>query len=142
MQLLFGLASAILFMQKEFGSAVIGKWPLAVLGCTIYLATESFGSLVVALFWSFTASSSKTDEAKRGFPLIVAAAQVGAVCGSALLLVKIPVATLYSLAFVFMFGIMYTIYYLIKTTPKEHMVSDKVEKKAKPDFFAGHTACL
>ena len=134
---IFGLASIILFMQKELGSAAIGKWPLAILGCTIYLATESFGSLVVALFWSFTASSSKTDEAKRGFPLIVAAAQVGAVCGSALLLVKIPVSTLYSLAFVFMFGIMYTIYYLIKTTPKEHMVSDKVEKKSKPDFFAG-----
>jgi len=135
---IFAFVAFVLFMQKEFGSLAIGKLPLAATGMLVYLATESFGSLVVALFWSFTVSSSKTDEAKRGFPLIVAAAQVGAVAGSSLMLIQgLPVWPLYLMALIFMFGIMYTIYYLVKTTPKEHMVSDKVEKQSKPDFFAG-----
>lgn len=135
---LFAFVSAVLFMQKTFGSEFVGKYPLAATGILVYLATESFGSLVVALFWSFTASSSKTDEAKRGFPLIVAAAQIGAVAGSSLMLIKgLPVWPLYLMALIFMFGIMYTVYYLVGTTPKELMVSDKAEKKSKPDFFAG-----
>ena len=136
--ILFAVMSAALYICDTFGAQVIGKYPLMILGIGGYLATESMGSLLVALFWSFTASSVKTEEAKRGYPLIIAAAQIGAVGGSSLMLVPaFPAYILYALSFCFMFGIMYTIHYLVTTTPKEQMTSDKEEKKSKPNFFAG-----
>lgn len=55
-----------------------------MLGWVIYLGIESFGSLVVALFWSFVASSTETESAKRGYPLIIAGAQIGSITGPTL----------------------------------------------------------
>jgi len=55
-----------------------------ILGWVIYLAIESFGSLVVALFWSFVASATDTSAAKRGYPLIIAGAQIGSITGPTL----------------------------------------------------------
>ncbi len=52
-----------------------------LLGWAIYLAIESFGSLVVALFWSFVASTTETASAKRGYGLIIAGAQIGSISG-------------------------------------------------------------
>lgn len=51
-------------------------------GWLIYLIIESFGSIVVALFWSFVASSVNSDSAKRGYPIIIFGAQLGAVLGA------------------------------------------------------------
>jgi len=51
-------------------------------GWFIYLIIESFGSIVVALFWSFVASSVNSDSAKRGYPIIIFGAQLGAVLGT------------------------------------------------------------
>jgi ATP:ADP antiporter, AAA family len=55
-----------------------------ILGWVIYLSIESFGSLLVALFWSFVASVTDTASAKKGFPLIIAGAQIGSIAGPAL----------------------------------------------------------
>jgi ATP:ADP antiporter, AAA family len=44
-----------------------------------YLFVESFGSLVVALFWAFAADTTEPLSAKRGFPLVVAIGQLGGV---------------------------------------------------------------
>lgn len=55
-----------------------------VLGWVIYLGIESFGSLVVALFWSFVASTTDTSSAKRGYALIIAGAQIGSIAGPTL----------------------------------------------------------
>ncbi len=52
-----------------------------LLGWIIYLSIESFGSLVVALFWSFVASSTDTSSAKKGYALIISGAQVGSIAG-------------------------------------------------------------
>lgn len=56
----------------------------AILGWVTYFTVESFASLVVALFWSFVASSMDTATAKRGFPVIVFGAQIGSVLGNIL----------------------------------------------------------
>lgn len=50
-----------------------------VVGYAWYLFVESFGSLVVALFWAFAADTTKPTSAKRGFPLIVAIGQLGGI---------------------------------------------------------------
>lgn len=137
---IFGGMTTVLLISEKFGPEYVGKWPLAIAGVVGYLATECFGSLVIALFWSFTVSVTKTEEAKSGFPFIIALGQIGAISGSALLFTGSVLApwALYFLAMVFMLCVIYTMYTLIKTVPKHEMVSDKAEeKKAKPDFFAG-----
>lgn len=49
------------------------------LGYFWYLFVESFGSLVVALFWAFSADTTEPSSAKRGFPLVVALGQIGGI---------------------------------------------------------------
>ncbi len=49
------------------------------LGYFWYLFVESFGSLVVALFWAFAADTTEPGPAKKGFPLVVAIGQLGGV---------------------------------------------------------------
>jgi len=49
------------------------------LGYLWYLFVESFGSLVVALFWAFAADTTDPTSAKRGFPLVVAIGQMGGI---------------------------------------------------------------
>ncbi len=49
------------------------------LGYLWYLFVESFGSLVVALFWAFSADTTDPTSAKRGFPLVVAIGQMGGI---------------------------------------------------------------
>jgi AAA family ATP:ADP antiporter len=51
-------------------------------GWLIYVVIESFGSIVVALFWSFVASSVDASSAKKGYPIIIFGAQLGAVLGT------------------------------------------------------------
>lgn len=56
--------------------------PLAatrILGYVWYLFVESFGSLVVALFWAFATDTTEPTSAKRGFSLIVAIGQTGGI---------------------------------------------------------------
>lgn len=48
-------------------------------GYVWYVFVESFGSLVVALFWAFAADTTEPTSAKRGFPLVVAIGQMGGI---------------------------------------------------------------
>lgn len=50
-----------------------------ILGYSWYLFVESFGSLVVALFWAFATDTTEPTSAKRGFPLVVAIGQMGGI---------------------------------------------------------------
>eukprot|EP01103_Thecamoeba_quadrilineata_P011647 TRINITY_DN2821_c0_g1_i1.p1 TRINITY_DN2821_c0_g1~~TRINITY_DN2821_c0_g1_i1.p1 ORF type:complete len:465 (-),score=88.82 TRINITY_DN2821_c0_g1_i1:88-1482(-) len=51
------------------------------LGWVIYFSIESFGSIVVAMYWSYVALNCKTEEAKKGYPFIVTFSQIGAIIG-------------------------------------------------------------
>src|SRR5438552_2920324 len=46
------------------------------------VSVESYGSIVIALFWSFVASTMDTSSAKRGYPIIISGAQCGSVLGA------------------------------------------------------------
>ncbi len=134
---LFGLISLGLYLHGVYGPAFLGYKILAALGVVSYLATESYGSLIVALFWSFAISTTKGDEAKRGFPFIIAIAQVGTIGGSALVYLAIPGWKLFLLCMATIGGLLATIYYMVNHLPKAELTSDREEKKSSPDFFAG-----
>jgi len=146
--ILFTTIACLIFAKEAYGAHVVGKQLLAVVGWTNYFAVESFGSLVVALFWSFTNSITTTDAAKRGFPFIVSCMQVGAIGGSGLLLFTEHVGVMWPfifLAAMFMFAIVGMIWYFIRTTPKEEMVSNHaaaVNEKKKDGFWQGFTSGL
>lgn len=50
-----------------------------IIGYVWYLFVESFGSLVVALFWAFATDTTEPASAKRGFALVVAIGQIGGI---------------------------------------------------------------
>jgi len=50
-----------------------------VVGYLFYVFVESFGSLVIALFWAFATDTTNAGPAKKGFPLVVAIGQMGGI---------------------------------------------------------------
>ena len=72
---------AAMLNNPSIGLANHEASPYRLLGWTMYLAIETFGSLMITLFWSFVVSSTDTQSAKRGYPLILAGAQIGAIIG-------------------------------------------------------------
>lgn len=136
--LCFATIGTVLFLQATEGSAFVGATVLKYTGICNYLLTESLGSVLVALFWSFTVSISTTDQAKRTFPFIVALGQIGSVGGSSLMLIKrLPTWPLFFVAVGCLVGLISAIHYLVKSTPADQMKSDKEEKKSKPDMLGG-----
>ncbi len=51
------------------------------LGFIIYVFVESYGSLVVALFWAFASDTTESNSAKKGFYLVTAIGQLGGIIG-------------------------------------------------------------
>lgn len=139
--IIFSYMTVILFLKHSYGDAFLGRKLLAASGIFGYLFTESFGSLMVALFWSFTVSSSTSDQAKRAFPFIVAAGQFGAIGGSALMLINSSIIwPFYAFVVICLACFIATISYLIKTIPAENLQSDigHGHKKA-PHAWSGFT---
>jgi ATP:ADP antiporter, AAA family len=79
------LCFSLLMMLVQANSEAIGSRSFLalagtkILGYSWYLFVESFGSLVVALFWAFAADTTEPVHAKRGFPLVVAIGQLGGI---------------------------------------------------------------
>lgn len=145
--LFLGIGCGLLLMNL-YGASVLGKAGLAYLGWVSYFATESFGSLVIALFWSYAASVSTTAEAKKGFPLIIAGAQIGAIGGSSLTLFTNQIGGVWPLFFiasVMTACIMYAIVFFIRTVPAPDRVGNKeaaATAKKKDGFFKGFVSGL
>ncbi len=120
-----------------------------ILGYFWYLFVESFGSLVVALFWAFAADTTEPAPAKRGFPLVVAIGQMGGIISpygigglphrlgfttDALSMVCLGVLTL---------AIIPLVHYFLRATPSHLLASfqgkneKEVEKEQEPGFLEG-----
>jgi ATP:ADP antiporter, AAA family len=119
------------------------------LGYLWYLFVESFGSLVVALFWAFAADSTDPTQAKRGFPLVVAIGQMGGiVCpyGIGGLPHRLGLTT-DTLSMVILGALILSIiplvHYFLRATPAHllkpfHGKNEKTEeKKQEPGFLEG-----
>lgn len=129
---IFSYMTGILFVKHMYGDLFLGKTLLATSSILGYLFTESFGSLMVALFWSFTISSTTSDQAKRAFPFIAASGQFGAIGGSSLMLIKTSVIwPFYAIVVLCLIAFITTIWYLMNTIPADQMQADMPDKPTK-----------
>jgi len=145
---IFASVAGVLLFKDLYGIEAVGRFPLAAMGWVSYFAIESFGSLVAALFWSFSNSITDSSSAKRGFPLIVAGAQVGAVAGSSLMIFTGKIGSLWPLlaiATLFVVAVMLVIRHFMKVVPAEQMVGDRAAaatEKEKDGFIWGFVSGL
>jgi AAA family ATP:ADP antiporter len=129
-----------------------------------YVYVESFGSLIVALFWAFTADTTKPDAAARGYPLVAFGGQIGNIVGpSALIFImkyfahieltaegEMPAggaaqsamvhAGAVVLAAVIMGMIMLLVKFFMSSIPKEQLVGYHAKsdhQESEPGFFEG-----
>ena len=120
-----------------------------VLGYVWYVFVESFGSLVVALFWAFAADTTEPASAKRGFPFVVALGQIGGILfpytiGGLPHRLGLTTDTL-SLLFlgILILIIIPLVRYFLRATPRHlldsfHGKNEKqVEKEQEPGFLEG-----
>lgn len=79
----FGLFTAIALLLKHptIGLANAQADPSRILGWISYCSIESFGSVMVSLFWSFCNSNFSLETAKSSYGIMVAFAQVGSIIG-------------------------------------------------------------
>jgi AAA family ATP:ADP antiporter len=63
-------------------NTIADNWRL--LGWTYYLFVESFGSIMVVLFWTYAADITSPEAGKRWFPFLSFMAQFGQLIGSAI----------------------------------------------------------
>lgn len=139
--IIFSYMTGILFIKHIYGDIFLGRKLLAISGILGYLFTESFGSLMVALFWSFTISSTTSDQAKRAFPFITAAGQFGAIGGSSLMLIKTSIIwPFYATVVLCLLSFITTIWYLTTTIPAQQMQNDTPpEHKKTHHAWSGFT---
>lgn len=140
---LFTAAAVLLFINDTYGAHILGKTALAIMGWSTYFLTESFGSLVVALFWSFTSSITSSEAAKRGYPFIFAAAQLSAIISSSALFFSGSIGALWPIllfAGCLVIAVIPCMHYFVKTTPEHELTGDPVAaqtEKEKDGFFKG-----
>ncbi len=127
----------------------VSMWATKALGYTWYVFVESFGSLVVALFWAFAADTTDPTSAKRGFPLVVAIGQMGGIFfpyGIGGLPHRLGLSTdALSMAFlgVLILLILPLFRYFLRATPSHLLAAFEgknekaVEKKQEPGFLEG-----
>src|SRR5262249_37731665 len=141
---IFGGITIALLLRNFYGDLFLGKTLLATLGWVSFFAIESFGSLIVALFWSFTNSICDSESAQSGYPLIISNAPFGAIGGSAFIIFAptVGVWQLFLLVTLFVVGVIPVIHYFMKTIPASQMVGNKqaaATEKKEEGFIEGFT---
>lgn len=125
-----------------------------VLGYLWYVFVESYGSLVVALFWAFAADITSPDSAKKGFSLVVAIGQLGGIVGP-FFISGLPKRLGFStsaisliVCSVFILSLMWLVRNFLTVTPKNLLESfhgkneASAEKEQEPGFFEGLTLLM
>lgn len=145
----FIYAGAFLIMSYLLNSETFGmlapkanRW--ALLGWITYVIIESFGTLVVALFYAFMADTTTPELGKKGYFITATLAQVGAILGSSLVKncsVSQGVPKLVGIAGSLILLIPVLVWFIMWYLPKSEFVGYQakghVEKKQKPGFVEG-----
>lgn len=143
---LMALGFAVAFMHPEIGLANHVESPSRLIGWAWYVYVESFGSLIVALFWAFTTDITDAESAKRGFPLIALFGQMGNIFGPMFLQAKryglansAPIVAVIGLL-IFVTGFLLS--FFMKVVPASQMVGYQEvgtheEKHKEPGLFEG-----
>lgn len=145
---LYGLAAlgfSYAFMDPAMGLLNTVAAPDRWIGWCWYLFVESFGSLVVALFWAITVDTTKPESASRGFPIIAMLGQFGNIIGPKFLKAKLwgfaTSAPIVGICGILMFISMVLMYIFMNTTPPEllkgYHTGEPAHKDEEPGFFEG-----
>ena len=149
----FGIGAAAPYVGKGslFGAFFKSFWGRSVIGWFWYVFVESFGSLLVALFWAFTSDITKPGAARRGFPMIALLGQMGNILGPKFVTAKklgfatsSPVVVILAMLILCVGGLLWL---FVTVTPKEELEGfqdaevEKKEfedaKKEEPGFLDG-----
>ena len=146
--IIFGL----LFYHQTIGLANTQVDSGRIVGWLWYVFVESYGSIVVALFWAFAADLVSPNSARRGFPIVVMIGQLGAILGPKFLTplgknVFGSSAPTVLICGIFIALMMLGIYLFMRTTPKSELVGYHkkdagASKEVEPGFFEGLTLML
>jgi ATP:ADP antiporter, AAA family len=146
---LYGTIALIMFFcfrDPSMGLANTVKDPTRILGWLWYVWVESFGSLIVALFWAIVSDITSPDAAKRGFPLIALLGQIGNIFGPYFMNARrlgfansAPVVGILA-GMIFAIGIVFWIF--MHVTPADQLKGYRAEGEAdevegEPGFFEG-----
>ncbi len=141
------IAFMFAFLSPTMGLANTVASPSRLVGWAWYVYVESFGSLIVALFWAFTTDIAKPDEAKRGFPLIALLGQSGNIVGPFVLRASrfgfATSAPIVGIIGLLMFVIGFLMWVFVQVTPKDQLkgyegeTTKKEESHEEPGFLDG-----
>ena len=141
------LGFAWAFSHEQIGLANLAQDPYRMVGWAWYVFVESFGSLVVALFWAIATDITKPEAAKRGFPLIGLFAQIANMVFPYFLTAKklnfTSSAPVVAICGAMMIAMAFLMMNFIRTTPAKDLVgyagagSEHTEEPGEPGFFEG-----
>lgn len=145
--ILLGFAETI---PKELTSQFFSlSLALKFLGYLWYIFVDSFGSLMVALFWAFAADTTDPTSAKKGFSFILAIGQIGGILLPYFIVglphrlhLKSDILSISMLGAICLCIIPFVKYFL-RTTPATLLLSftngkkAEEQKKLKPDLIEG-----
>ena len=133
------------FMHPVMGLANTHASSDRILGWVWYVYVESFGSLIVALFWAFVTDTTKPESATRGFPFIAWGGQLGNIFGPLFLNTKSlgltnsgPIAGICGIL-IYVAGLL--LWAFMYTTPKSELVGyhghETKDSHEEPGLFEG-----
>jgi len=141
-----GILLTILLHSPTFGLPNTDANFWRVLGWLYYVYVESFGSIMVALFWAFVADTTTPDSAKRGYNIIFICGQIGGIVGPLIVekqAVNLGQATVIGIAAVAIFMIAAMVYYFMKVVSAEQLrgyhgkETEEQKKKERVGFAEG-----
>jgi ATP:ADP antiporter, AAA family len=128
---------AFLLMHPTIGLDNQQPDPYRILGWISYCGIESFGSVMVSLFWSFANSNISLETAKASYGIMVASAQVGSIIGPTIVnqfAAKIGVARCYLVGALCMLMLQCTMYvYIGRYGTSERNATDAAPSGKKKD---------
>ena len=136
---IYGVAALIfsLIFTVWFDLTTVIASPYNFLGWAWYVYVESFGSLVVALFWGFTTDITVPTAAKRGFPLIYLFGQFGNVMGPLVMRAErfgfASNAPVIALLAILMFVTGFLMWVFVSTTPASQLKGYEAKKGKKEE---------
>lgn len=136
---------ALFFLLPGWGLANPVASPWRIAGWLWYVFVESFGSIVVALFWAFTTDISDAQSSKKGFALIVMIAQLGGIFLPRLTKLPNYLGTTNWIVVAVCAGLVFLTFlmmrYFISTIPAKQLTGYQAEEahehKEEPGFFEG-----
>ncbi len=142
------LIFAYFFSHPVYGITAGAADPSRIIGWLWYVYVESFGSLIVALFWAFSTDITTEDSARRGFPLISLFGQTGNILGPLLFNAKrwgfAHSGPIVAMAGVLTFCMALVMWIFMRVVSKEQLQGYQVagdtkekEKEEEPGFLEG-----